>query len=57
MLDLFYKRPSQAGLRMLFQNISSPGGPIATRFFEAYFEEKYQKPDAGPFAELKTNGF
>jgi len=54
MLDLFFKRPSQAGLRMLFQNISPLGGPSATRcVFETHFEEKYQKPDAVAFCGAK----
>jgi len=46
-----------SGLADAFSKHLPAWRPSATRCFEAYFKEKYQKPDAGPFAEQKSNGF
>jgi hypothetical protein len=40
MLDLLWKRPSQAGLRMLFHNISPLGNQAQTGVFQKDFRAK-----------------
>jgi len=48
MLDLFYERHLQAGLQMLFQNISPLGDQAQPSVLIFYFDAEI---DAGHFAE------